>query len=112
MRPDREGAHRALLAKNKKIIKATQDTCGICGKPVDKTLPAGDPMSAVIDHIVPVGKHGHPSDLSNLQLAHWTCNRQKADKLYKNMEKKMPQIIGNRNLPQTVDWQKYKADGQ
>ena len=45
-------------------------------------------MSPVIDHIIPVAKGGHPSDISNLQLAHWCCNRQKSDKLYKNVEEK------------------------
>ena len=56
-------------------------------------------MSPVIDHIIPVAKGGHPSDISNLQLAHWCCNRQKSDKLYKNVEEK--KVLGNRNLPQS-----------
>lgn len=109
LRPDREGAHRQAFARNKKKILATQTVCGICGKPVDKTLKAGDPLAPVIDHIVPVNKNGHPSDIENLQLAHWTCNRQKSDKLFKNPEARQPKVIGNRNLPQTVDWTKYRA---
>ena len=110
LRLDREGAHRQAFTRNKKIILATQDTCGICGKPVDKSLKPGDPMAPVIDHIVPVNKHGHPSDIDNLQLAHWTCNRQKSDKLFKNQKIKKPMVIGNRNLPQTVDWLTYKSN--
>jgi len=64
-------------------------------------------MSAVIDHIVPVSKGGHPSDISNLQLSHWGCNRQKSDKLFINNGE--PKVLGNRNLPQTLDWATYRS---
>ena len=110
LRADREGAHRQAYAKNKKRILATQDTCGICGAPVDKTLPHGDPMAPTVDHIIPIAKGGHPSDIDNLQLAHWTCNRQKSDKIFRNHEEKTPQVIGNRNLPKTIDWLNYRAE--
>ena len=110
LRPDREGAHRQAYTRNKKRILATQDTCGICGAPVDKTLPHGDPMAPTIDHIIPIAKGGHPSDMDNLQLAHWTCNRQKSDKLFRNQKEKKPIVIGNRNLPQTMDWVNYRSE--
>ncbi|WCZ54951.1 HNH endonuclease [Latilactobacillus phage TMW 1.1365 P1] len=64
-------------------------------------------MSAVIDHIIPVSKGGHPSAMDNLQLAHWSCNRQKSDKLF--VQKEEPKVIGNRNLPQSIKWINYKA---
>lgn len=109
LRPDRKGAHRANYEKNKRIILKTQNTCGICGKPVDVSLKYGDPMAPTIDHIIPVAKGGHPSDISNLQLAHWTCNRQKSDKIFKtNKEEKI--VVGNRNLPQTIDWKSYRSE--
>ncbi len=107
MRADR-ASHRGVYEKNRKRILATQDTCGICGKPVNKKLKSPAPLSACIDHIIPVAKGGHPSDINNLQLAHWTCNRQKSDKLFKNKEIKK-QILGNRNLPQTMDWASYRS---
>lgn len=107
MRADRTGAHRVAFEKNKKIILKTKNTCGICGNPVDKSLKYPHPLSPVIDHIVPVNKNGHPSDINNLQLAHWQCNRQKSDKLFVN-EKTNSATIGNRNLPHSVDWIKYK----
>ena len=46
------------------------------------------------------------SALENLQLAHATCNRQKSDKLFKNEESmvKDKKVMGNRNLPQSMDW--------
>ena len=107
MRADRTGAHRVAFEKNKKIILKTKNTCGICGNPVDKSLKYPHPLSPVIDHIVPVNKNGHPSDIKNLQLAHWQCNRQKSDKLFVN-EKTNSATIGNRNLPHSVDWIKYQ----
>ena len=110
LRADQFGPHRQAYARNKKSIMATQNTCGICGAPVDKTLPHGDPMAPTIDHIIPIAKGGHPSDMDNLQLSHWTCNRQKSDKLFKNQEEKKPTVIGNRNLPQTMDWVNYRSE--
>lgn len=79
-RKDRVGEHRTALAKNRRIILQTQDICGICGQPVDKTIKYPDQLSPTVDHIIPVSKGGHPSDLSNLQLAHRYCNRMKSDK--------------------------------
>lgn len=108
LRLDKQGAHRGAYTKNKKIIFKTQNTCGICGKPVDFTIKTPDPLSAVIDHIIPIAKSGHPSDIDNLQLAHWTCNRLKSDKLF-NTTKEEPKTIGNRNLPQTITWTEYRS---
>ena len=108
LRADQYGPHRQAYAKNKKRIMSTQNTCGICGNQVDMKLKTPDPMAPCVDHIVPIAKGGHPSALENLQLAHWNCNRQKSDKLFKNIETKEPTILGNRNLPQSMDWKGYK----
>lgn len=109
VRADKQGSHRGAYEKNKRIIFKTQNTCGICGHPVDFDLKTPDPLSAVIDHIFPVSKGGHPSAMENLQLAHWQCNRQKSDKLYTNQSQETPQVIGNRNLPQSINWALYKG---
>lgn len=111
-RPDRSGAHRSQFEKNKKKIYATQTVCGICGKPVDFSLKYPHPLSKCIDHIIPVDKGGHPSDLANLQLAHWTCNRQKSDKLLqrKGIITNELDVISNRVLPQSRDWKSYRED--
>lgn len=109
MRPDRSGSHRVAFEKNKKIILKTRNTCGICGNPVDKSLKYGHPLSPVIDHIIPVARNGHPSAIENLQLAHWQCNRQKSDKLFSESKPENVKVIGNRNLPQTQDWAKYRS---
>jgi 5-methylcytosine-specific restriction endonuclease McrA len=96
--------------KNKRRILATQEVCGICGRPVDKSLKFPHPLSPTIDHIIPVSKGGHPSALDNLQLAHFTCNREKSAQLLApgKGEAKAEQI-GNRDLPQSRDWASYRA---
>lgn len=106
-RPDRTGTQRAQFNTNKKRILATQTVCGICGKPVDKSFRFPHPLSPTIDHIIPVNKGGHPSDIGNLQLAHLCCNRFKSDKLTEHVKfDQTPEIISNRVLPQTFDWSK------
>ena len=110
MRTDRQTGHRGAYEKNRKKVLATQDLCSICGKPVDKTLKNPDPMSPCIDHIIPVAKGGHPSDIDNLALAHLTCNINKSDKLYKKTSTVAEgQVLGNRNLPQSRDWTTYRS---
>ena len=76
----RPGNRSAFEAARLKVLK-TQTICGICGKPVDFSYRYPHPLSPTVDHIIPVSKGGHPSDLSNLQLAHRCCNRQKSDHL-------------------------------
>ena len=107
-RPDQNGTHRGMFEKNKKKIYATQSVCGICGQPVDFSLKYPHPLSPCIDHIIPIAKGGHPSDIDNLQLAHWACNRQKSDKVYIHKQNKVGEI-GNRVLPQSRDWSTYRA---
>ena len=109
-RPDKDGTHRLAFERNKKKIYATQTVCGICGKPVDFSYKYPHPLSPCIDHIIPIAKGGHPSDIDNLQLAHWTCNRQKSDKLTGSHDKaKSDETISNRILPQSCDWAEYRS---
>ncbi len=111
-RPDQNGTHRSAFEKNKKRIYATHTVCGICGRPVDFSLKYPNPLSPCIDHIIPIAKGGHPSDIDNLQLAHWTCNRQKSDKIIKRqgtVESNGTEVISNRILPQSTNWMEYKG---
>ena len=119
-RPDKDGTHRAQFDKNKKRIYATQKVCGICGKPVDFSIRYPHPLSPCIDHIIPVSKGGHPSDMDNLQLAHFTCNRQKSDKFAsvgsasaaqggKRSGEGNGEVLSNRILPQSRDWAAYRG---
>lgn len=50
-----------------------ESTCWLCNKPVDVTLPHGQPDSPEVDEIIPVSKGGDPLDRSNCRLAHRLC---------------------------------------
>ncbi len=109
-RPDKDGTQRLAFERAKKKIYATQTVCGICGRPVDFSQKYPHPMSPCIDHIIPIAKGGHPSDLDNLQLAHWTCNRQKSDKILRTDHRKMgDEVLSNRVLPQSCNWAAYRS---
>ena len=109
-RSDRRPGNRGTFEKNRQIILKTQTHCGICGAPVDFSYTYPHPLSPTVDHIIPVSKGGHPTDLSNLQLAHRYCNREKSDKLIpKQNNVKEETVISNRELPLHVDWINYKA---
>lgn len=111
LRADHVGSHRLAFERNRKKIFATQTVCGICGKPVDFGYKYPHPLSPAIDHIIPIDRGGHPSDISNLQLAHWCCNRKKADKLIE-LRSQEEMIISNRALPLAVDWSSYEAENE
>lgn len=117
-RPDHDGSHRLAFERAKKTILATCSICGICGKPVDKSLKYPHPMSPSIDHIIPIDRGGHPSDPDNLQLAHWICNRQKSNKLNGQQPGRQGtaggtqsagNTISNRDLPLSMDWSEYRS---
>ena len=112
MRPDRLGQHHTEYDKNRLKILKTQTVCGICGKPVDKSLRYPHPLSPTVDHIIPVNRGGHPSSLENLQLAHWMCNRQKSDKLLSAQGYLLYRAGGGTDVadpfPLSVDWVAYR----
>lgn len=100
-RPDQHGERFSpQFEANKKIILATQSTCAICGGIVDKTIKAPHPMSPSIDHIIPVSRGGHPSDISNLQLTHRACNRAKGSKIITE------KVVKENIFIQSKDWRK------
>lgn len=111
-RSDRQaGGNRAAFENARKKILATQTVCGICGKPVDFSYRYPHPLSPTVDHIIPVSKGGHPSDLANLQLAHRCCNREKSDKLIgrKYTPSDDDALVSNQLLEQHFDWKSYRA---
>lgn len=109
---ERYGTHRTVFEKNRKKIIKEQSICALCGKPVNKKLKYPHPLSASVDHIIPLAKGGHPSDLENLQLAHWVCNRQKSDKLPNAIrDSAKEKEVGNRDLPHSIDWLRYRSVG-
>jgi 5-methylcytosine-specific restriction endonuclease McrA len=51
-------------------------TCGICHEDVNPNVECPSPMSAVVDHIIPISLRGEHST-RNAQCAHWICNSRK-----------------------------------
>ncbi len=114
MRTDRQAGNRGAFEAARKKILATQTICGICGKPVDFSYKAPHPLSPTVDHIIPVSKNGHPSDLANLQLAHRCCNREKADKLIDRSKRIVDDettLVSNQLLELHLDWKGYRSGG-
>lgn len=66
--------HRAIIAK-------AGGPCHICGRPIDYGLPHLDPLSFVVDHVIPLALGG-PDTLANKLPAHRSCNRDKSDRPY------------------------------
>lgn len=109
-RSDRAPGNRGAFENARRKILATQTICGICGKPVDFSYKYPHPLSPTVDHIIPVSKGGHPSDIDNLQLAHRCCNREKADKLMtRNVTQEEAPLVSNQLLEQHADWMNYRA---
>jgi len=64
---------RARIARDK-------PACHICGVAIDYTLTHLDPMSFVVDHVVPLAKGGADA-LDNKKAAHRGCNSTKRARL-------------------------------
>ena len=61
-------------------LKAQGLPCHICGRPIDYSLPAGDPMSFEVDEVVPVSRGGSPIDRGNVAPAHRVCNERRGNR--------------------------------
>lgn len=67
------------------VFERDEWTCGICNKPIDKTLRNPDPKCATVDHIVEISRcieEGWAEHLihtyDNVQAAHLRCNLDKS----------------------------------
>jgi 5-methylcytosine-specific restriction endonuclease McrA len=59
-------------------VLAEEFACGICGRWVDKSLAYQHPLSAQVDHVIPVSVAPELTMVrSNLRLTHRRCNRQR-----------------------------------
>ena len=61
---------------SREILDRDNWICGICRKAIDKIFSYPHPMSASIDHIIPISRGG-PDLKENLQAAHFLCNNRK-----------------------------------
>jgi 5-methylcytosine-specific restriction endonuclease McrA len=82
-------------------VLAEEDLCCLCGRPVDKDLPAGLPGSPEVHELLAVSLGGSPTTRENLRLTHRDCNQragngQKSAKNAKNS--------GNLPLPRSRMW--------
>lgn len=108
-RSSRFGNHRQDYEKNRALIIQRGNTCALCGKPVDKKIKYPHPMCPTVDHIIPIAKGGHPSDINNLQLTHFYCNRMKSDSITQRVV--IHEDVGCRDLPKMMDWEQYRFKG-
>ena len=81
VRVDPRKINSSLRSTMRKRVLATYDTCAICGREVDKTLPYLDPLAPEVDEIIPVSRGGSPYDWDNLQLVHRVCNQRKGNRM-------------------------------
>lgn len=64
------------------VYKRDRNTCQLCRRPVDMTLPHQHPMSATLDHIVCQSWTLVPDHSpANLRLAHMICNAQRGNRV-------------------------------
>jgi hypothetical protein len=73
-----KGSVKISKVKRARVYERDHWVCGICDEPVDQTLRFPHPMSASLDHVVPLAHRG-AHDEANLQLAHLICNSIKCD---------------------------------
>lgn len=86
--PRRQNGHQRNKLRN--YLKQKGDPCGICGQPIDYSLPPGEPLSFEVDEIIPVSRwkeFGYSSakacalDPKNVQASHRICNQRKSNKI-------------------------------
>jgi len=63
----------------KQIFERDSWKCQLCGRRARRDAPHGHPLSATIDHIVPLSVGGEDSP-SNVQCAHLRCNSRKSNR--------------------------------
>ncbi len=67
------------------IFKRDNGKCQLCNKKVDLKHTAPHRKSATLDHIIPISKGGL-HEQKNVQLAHYSCNAKKGNRVWGNGE--------------------------
>lgn len=71
-RAKRAGAEHERVLKSV-VFMRDKGRCGICRKKIDRFLPYPDPMSASLDHVVPISQGGAHT-YANVRITHLSCN--------------------------------------
>lgn len=71
----RSKVQRSTTKRNRfrSAVAAGKPACWLCGRAIDYGLKYDDPMSFVIDHIIPLARNGTDT-LDNVAAAHRQCN--------------------------------------
>lgn len=77
-------------------VKREENTCWLCGKAVDVSLPHGLPESPEVDEMIPVSKGGSPLDRANCRLSHRLCNQKRGNGDPKIAQRKLTPYINSR----------------
>jgi hypothetical protein len=67
----------------REIYERDEWMCQLCGESVDPHVLYPDPLSASLDHIIPLA-NGGTHESNNVQLVHLICNIQKGNRIIKN----------------------------
>lgn len=74
------GRNTTLQNRMRAIVARAKPACHLCGLAIDFQLKNPDPMSFVIDHVVPLAKGGADT-IENVRAAHRSCNSKKRARL-------------------------------
>lgn len=79
-RRGRKFQRRVQKPVRQRVLARDSWTCYLCQRPIRRDLVWPHPLSASVDHVIPVSAGGS-DDLSNLRATHWHCNAEKGDRL-------------------------------
>lgn len=71
-----------------KRLRANNNTCWLCGNPIDTTLPYTHPLSWTADHVHPIGMGGDVH--GEIKPAHRSCNSKRGIGRTRNTPKDTP----------------------
>jgi len=77
-RARKHGNGRVESIDHQAVFQRDGWVCGICGKRCEQSLRFPHPLSATLDHIVPLARGGTHT-WANVQCAHFACNSRKQD---------------------------------
>lgn len=69
--PSLQGAAYNALVRQ---VRNEEDTCWLCGRPIDYDAPPRTRWSFSLDHVIPRSKNGLAFDRDNAHAAHYGCN--------------------------------------